>query len=161
MKACNLKDHFLARLLDPGPKFLDFWIEQYGFFAIFWIRNQALVSTTKRRTTFKAHLMPMGGNHENDEDLSAFLEGFGFSEEELRDVVDELEACRSIPGTTLARYLNRVLNTIAHEERSAFLKGIMLGVAIKKAVDAVIEPDLTAEEKEIDGEIERLGLNRR
>ncbi len=103
----------------------------------------------------------MGGDNENDEDLSAFLEGFGFSEEELRVVVDELDAYRSIPGTTLARYLNRVLNTIAYEERPAFLKGIMLGVAIRKAVDVVIEPDLTAEEKEIDGEIERLGLNRR
>ncbi len=102
----------------------------------------------------------MGCEDENDEDLSAFLKGFGFSEEELRDVVDELNACRFIPGTTLARYMNRVINTIAYEERPAFLKGIMLGVAIRKVADAVIEPDLTDEEKRIDSEIERLGLRR-
>jgi hypothetical protein len=102
----------------------------------------------------------MGCDNENGEDLSAFLEGFGFSEEELRDVVDELNAYRSIPGTTLARYMNRVINTIACEARPAFLKGIMLGVVIRKVVDAVIEPDLTNEEKQIDDEIERLGLSR-
>ncbi len=102
--------------------------------------------------------MSMVDNPENYEDLSTFLEGFGFSEEELRDVVNEIDHFRSIPGTTLARYLNRVLNTISYEERPAFLKGLMLGVAIRKAEDAVILADLTAEEKDIDGEIQKLRL---
>ncbi len=92
----------------------------------------------------------------DDEDLSAFLERFGFTEEEMNAVADELNACRSIPGTTFKRYLNRILNTIIEEERPAFLKGIMVGVAIRKAVDALEEPDLTEEEKKIEGEIEKL-----
>ncbi len=90
-----------------------------------------------------------------DEGLSAFLECFGFTEDELREVTNELDACRSIPGTTMERYLNRVLHTLIEEDRSAFLKGIMVGVAIRKAVDSMEEPDLTDEEKRIAGEIER------
>lgn len=92
----------------------------------------------------------------NDEDLSAFMEEFGFAEEELREVQYVLNACKSGPGTTLRRYINRVLATIGEEERPAFLKGIMLGVAIRRAVDALEEPDLTDEERQIDREIERL-----
>jgi hypothetical protein len=65
----------------------------------------------------------------------------GFTEQELNEVADELNACRSIPGTTIKRYPNRVLHTILEEERSAFLKGIMLGVAIRRAADAMEEPD--------------------
>jgi len=34
------------------------------------------------------------------------------------------------------RYLNRVLQTINEDDRAAFLKGIMVGVVIKNAVDA-------------------------
>ncbi len=90
------------------------------------------------------------------EDLLAFLKGFGFSEEELSEVVDELNAYRSIPGTTLGRYMKRIISALTDEERPAFLKGIMVGVAIRKAVDALGEPDLTEEEKQIDIEIERL-----
>jgi hypothetical protein len=90
------------------------------------------------------------------EDLSAFLKGFGFSREELSNVVDELNAYRSIPGTTLGRYMKRIISAISDEERPAFLKGIMVGVAIRKAVDALGEPALTDEEKQIDIEIERL-----
>jgi len=95
-----------------------------------------------------------------DEDLLAFLEGFGFSEEELNNVMDELNAFRSIPGTTLRKYLNRTLETIAYESRPVFLKGIMVGVAIKNAVDALEELDPVDEEKKIDREIERLRLGR-
>jgi len=91
----------------------------------------------------------------DNEDLSAFLESFGFTDEELSEVADELNAYRSIPGTTIKRYLNRVLHTIIEEERPAFLKGVMVGVAIRKAVDALDEPDLTDEEKKISGEIEK------
>jgi hypothetical protein len=60
----------------------------------------------------------------DEEDLLAFLQGFGFSEEELNCVLDELNAYRSIPGTTIGRYMNRVINTLVEEERTAFLKGI-------------------------------------
>ena len=95
----------------------------------------------------------------HDEDLASFLGGFGFSEEELREVIYELDACRSVPGTNLRRYINRILASILDEERSAFLKGIMVGVAIRKAADAWEEPDLTVEEKSIAREIERLRLN--
>jgi hypothetical protein len=94
----------------------------------------------------------------DDEDLASFLEGFGFSQEELRDVMYELDTGRSIPGTTLRRYINRILDSILDDERHAFLKGIMVGVAIRKVVDAWEEPDLTSEEKNIAREIERLGL---
>lgn len=92
----------------------------------------------------------------DDQDLSTFLEGFGFSEEELSAVVDELNAYRSIPGTTIGRYMNRVISTIAEEDRTAFLKGIMVGVAIRKVADALEEPDLIEEEKRILREIEKL-----
>lgn len=91
-----------------------------------------------------------------DDDLSAFLKGFGFSEEELCIVIDELNARRSIPGTTIARYMNRVIDALADDERSAFLKGIFVGTAIRKAVDALAEPDITEEEKRLAREIEKL-----
>ena len=92
----------------------------------------------------------------NDDDLASFLEDFGFSPEELRDVSDELNSFRSIAGTTLKRYMNRVIETIEKEERRSFLKGIMVGVVIRKAVDELGEPDLTEEERRINYEIDRL-----
>lgn len=96
----------------------------------------------------------------NDEDLVAFLEGFGFAQDELSVVVDELNAFRSIAGTTLKRYMNRVIETIDEEERHAFLKGVMVGVVIRKAVDSLQEPDLTEEEKRIDREIDNLKMSK-
>ena len=92
----------------------------------------------------------------NDEDLVTFMEGFGFTQDEQRIVVDELNAFRSIAGTTLKRYMNRSIETIDEEERHAFLKGIMVGVVLRKAVDALEEPDLSEEEKRIDREIDNL-----
>lgn len=94
----------------------------------------------------------------DDDDLSAFLQSFGFSEEELNSVLDELNAYRSIPGTTIGRYMNRITSTIEEEDRPAFLKGIMIGVVIRKAVDSE-ELDLTEEEKRIAREIEKLGFS--
>ena len=70
--------------------------------------------------------------------------------------MDELNAFRSIAGTTLKRYMNRSIETIDEEERHAFLKGIMVGVVLRKAVDALEEPDLSEEEKRIDREIDNL-----
>ena len=96
----------------------------------------------------------------DDGDLFAFLKGFGFDEEELNAVSDELDSFRTIPGTTIERYMNRVINTIEEEDRRAFLKGILVGVAIRKAVQALEQPDLTEEEMRINREIEKLGFHR-
>ena len=95
----------------------------------------------------------------SDDDLLNFLEGFGFSEELLSEVIDLLEVCKSGPGTTLNRYMNRVIATIGEEDKPAFLKGVMVGVAIRRAANAFEEPELTDEEKRIDREIERLRLS--
>jgi hypothetical protein len=94
---------------------------------------------------FERIIISMDGD---DEDLSAFLQGFGFAEEELSRVMDELNSFRTIPGTTIGRYMNRIISTIEEEDRPAFLKGILAGVVIRKAVDAIEEPDLTDEERE-------------
>ncbi|MFZ2535000.1 hypothetical protein [Methanothrix sp.] len=91
----------------------------------------------------------------NDEDLSSFLMDFGFTEDELFAVTYELDSYRSIPGTTVKRYLNRILQNITEEDREAFLKGIMVGVVIRKAVDSMVEPELTEEEMRVAKEIER------
>ncbi|HUS74494.1 MAG TPA: hypothetical protein VMY43_00655 [Methanothrix sp.] len=93
---------------------------------------------------------------DDDENLSKFLQSFGFEEEELNAVSDELNSFRMIPGTTIGRYMNRVINTIEEEDRDAFLKGILMGVVIRKAVDALEQPDLTEEEMRIAREIKRL-----
>ena len=94
----------------------------------------------------------------DDDDLLAFLKGFGFDEEELNAVSDELDSFRTNPGTTIERYMNGVINTIEEENRHAFLKGILVGVAIRKAVEALEQPDLTEEEMRINQEIEKLGF---
>jgi hypothetical protein len=91
----------------------------------------------------------------NDEDLSSFLMNFGFTEDELFAVTYELDSYRSIPGTTVKRYLNRILQNITEEDRAAFLKGIMVGVVIRKAADSMVEPELTEEEMRVAKEIER------
>jgi hypothetical protein len=101
----------------------------------------------------------------NDEDLSTFLMDYGFTEDELFAVTYELNSFRSIPGTTVRKYLIRVLQTINEDDRAAFLKGILVGVAIKNAVDALNdaldEEDITDEEMRVAREIERLqGLDR-
>ena len=94
----------------------------------------------------------------DDDDLLAFLKGFGFDEEELNAVSDELDSFRTNPGTTIERYMNSVINTIEEENRHDFLKGILVGVAIRKAVEALEQPDLTEEEMRINLEIEKLGF---
>ncbi len=95
-----------------------------------------------------------------DHNLSEFLKGFGFDEEELASVSEELDSFRTIPGTTIKRYMNRILNTIEEEDRQAFLKGILVGVAIRKAAEDLEMPDPTEEERRIDREIEKLGYRR-
>lgn len=95
-----------------------------------------------------------------DDSLSEFLKGFGFSEEELAAVSDELDSFRAIPGTTIKRYINRIMNTIEEDDRHAFLKGILVGVAVRKVAEETEIPDPTEEEKRIDREIEKLGYSR-
>ncbi|MDD4161903.1 MAG: hypothetical protein PHW87_05420 [Methanothrix sp.] len=95
----------------------------------------------------------MGGD---DEDLTEFLQSFGFAKEELNGVLYELNSFRTIPGTTIERYMNRIISTIEEEDRPAFLKGILVGVVIRQAADALAEADLSEEEKRINQEIEKL-----
>jgi hypothetical protein len=98
--------------------------------------------------------------HDEEESLSAFLKELGFTDNELSETEDELNAFRSIPGTTLKRYINRILSTIEDEDRLTFLKGILVGAAIRKPADTWVEPELTEEEKRIDLEIENLRSHR-
>ncbi len=51
--------------------------------------------------------------------------------------------------------MNRVVNTIGQEARPAFLKGILVGVAIRKAVDAMKETDFMDEVRRIAQETDR------
>ena len=95
-----------------------------------------------------------------DEDLFSFLHSYGFSCEELDSTFYETESFRSIPGTTLRRSMNRIIGSVKKEDRPALLKGIILGVAIRKAAESIEETPLTQEEKQIDLEIERLGRGR-
>ena len=76
----------------------------------------------------------------DDPNMLALMGSFGFSEEEVYSVSDELDAYRSIPGTTISRYVNRIINNIEDEDRSAFLKGMMAGMAIKSADDELFDP---------------------
>ena len=56
--------------------------------------------------------------------------------------------------------MNRVKETVDEEGRYAFLKGVTVGVLIRKAVDALEEPDLTEEENRIDREIDNLKMSK-
>jgi len=63
-------------------------------------------------------------------------------------VLDELEAYRSIPGTTIVRYMNRAIDTLAEEDRAPFLKGIIVGMAVRRVADALEESDQADERRE-------------
>ncbi len=69
-------------------------------------------------------------------DMETFLLSAGFAQEEILDAVDELNAYRTIPGTTLKKYLNRVLATIEEDHRPAFLRGIVVGTALHKHLES-------------------------
>ncbi|MGB7571174.1 MAG: hypothetical protein WBL87_05405 [Methanothrix sp.] len=70
-----------------------------------------------------------------DVKLKALLASFGFSEDELYRISDELDTYKSIPGITIGRYIDYIIGNINQDHRSAFLKGIIAGLAIKKADD--------------------------
>jgi hypothetical protein len=76
----------------------------------------------------------------DDPNMLALMGSFGFSEEEVCSVSDELDAYRSIPGTTISRYVNRIIYNVENEDRSAFLKGMMAGMAIRSADDELSDP---------------------
>ncbi|MGC9514762.1 hypothetical protein [Methanocrinis sp.] len=79
-------------------------------------------------------------------DFSTFLDVAGFEEDEVLGVIDELEAYRSIPGTTLKRYFKRVLNSVEEDRRTAFLKGIIVGTAIHENLENYdLERHITSE----------------
>ena len=63
-------------------------------------------------------------------DFLAFMRAAGFEEDELLAVIFELDAYKSIPGTTLRRYVNRVQSSVEVECRPAFLKGLIVGTGI-------------------------------
>jgi hypothetical protein len=71
----------------------------------------------------------------DDPNMLALMGSFGFSEEDVYSVSDELDAYRAIPGTTISRYVNRIINNIETKDRPTFLKGILAGMAIKNADD--------------------------
>ncbi len=82
-------------------------------------------------------------------DFSTFLDVAGFEDDEVLLVMDELDAYRSIPGTTLRRYVNRVQSSVDEDRRLAFLKGVIVGTAIHESLE---NPDL---EKQINAEVNR------
>ena len=136
----------LSQIRDSHPFYLEGHCRTVK--SIFPIR----IPNWERKNYFECVIPSMSGD---DEDISAFLKRFGFSEEELFYVQDELGSYRTIPGTTVGRYMNRVVNTIAEEARPAFLKGILVGVAIRKAVDAMMETDFMDETERIAQEMDR------
>ncbi|MGD9912329.1 hypothetical protein, partial [Methanothrix sp.] len=74
-------------------------------------------------------------------------------------VVYELNSYRTIPGTPLERYINRVVSSIVDEERISFLKGLLVGIAIRQVVDTIQdddEPPLSDEEARLLEELGRL-----
>lgn len=75
----------------------------------------------------------------------------GFEDGEVLAVIGELHAYKSIPGTTLRRYVNRVQSSIDTDCRPAFLKGMIVGTAIWENL-VVDRADL---ERRIDGEMKR------
>jgi len=79
-------------------------------------------------------------------DFLTFMRAAGFEEDELLAVICELDAYKSIPGTTLRRYVNRVLSSVETDCRLAFLKGVIVGTAICE--------NLVAEEGDLDGRID-------
>jgi len=81
-------------------------------------------------------------------DFSTFLDVAGFEDGEVLLVMDELDAYRSIPGTTLQRYLNRVQSSVEVDCRLAFLKGVVVGTAIHDNLEnRDLERHITAEVK--------------
>lgn len=64
-----------------------------------------------------------------DLDLRSFLASLGFSEDELDLAFYELDQYRSIPGTTLKKYLRRAMASA--DNRTDFLKGLIAGTAIQ------------------------------
>lgn len=92
-------------------------------------------------------------------DIAEFLRDLGFAEDEIITVVYELNSYRTIPGTTLERYIHRVMSSIVEEDRPSFLKGLLVGIAIRQVVDTLQnddEPALSDEELTLLEELRKL-----
>jgi len=74
------------------------------------------------------------------------MKAAGFEEDEVLAAIAELDAYKSIPGTTLRRYVNRVQSSVETDCRPAFLKGVMVGTAISE--------NLVVDRSDIDGRID-------
>jgi hypothetical protein len=102
-------------------------------------------------------------NFEAEEyDFLTFIKAAGFEEEEVLEVIGELEAYRSIPGTTLRRYVHRVQASVETDGRTAFLKGVIVGTAISEhlvvdrgSAEGRIEAEVRRRVSEILAELER------
>jgi hypothetical protein len=90
-----------------------------------------------------------GDDRDEKYDFLTFIKAAGFEVDELLLVTDELDAYKSIPGTTLRRYVNRVQSSVEVDCRLAFLKGVIVGTAIHESLE---NPDL---EKQINAEVNR------
>jgi len=80
-------------------------------------------------------------------ELEAMLRDIGFTQEEIDSAFYELDRYREIPGTTLQKYLRRILSAVGEEERPALLKGILAGTAIRQAVERAVQEDLEIREE--------------
>jgi hypothetical protein len=78
---------------------------------------------------------------EDSDELNSLLLELGFEKEEIREATDELNAYKGIPGTTLKKYVNRALSSISDEGRRDFLKGLIVGMAVRKVEEALLAYD--------------------
>ena len=69
-----------------------------------------------------------------DCDLNTILVDLGFSRDEIDQAFYELDEYRSIPGTTLKKYLKRAL--ASSDNRQDFLKGLIAGTALRNISDS-------------------------
>jgi hypothetical protein len=58
-----------------------------------------------------------------------------------------LRTIRAIPGTAIEQHMNSIISTIEEDARPAFLKTVLVGVIIRRAVYSLSKPELSAEEK--------------
>ncbi|HII07664.1 MAG TPA: hypothetical protein HA349_10235 [Methanotrichaceae archaeon] len=95
---------------------------------------------------YEEHDFQTSVHQDEKRDFRTFLDVAGFEDDEVLLVTDELNAYRSVPGTTLQRYLNRVLNSVEEDQRLAFLKGVIVGTAIHDNLENCdLESHITAE----------------
>lgn len=83
---------------------------------------------------------------EDEYDLKDLLVGLGFTEDQIERTYNELNGFRTIPGTTIKKYLNRALSTVESDRRPEFLKGLIVGTAIREQFEATRIDDYISSE---------------